>query len=332
MKDHMRLFCICKKGIVLGFLAVWICVAGPGVNRVHCAEVVDRIVAVVNEDIIRLSDLNRHLGPITQQIRSRDLPSADEKEKIFEAREQLIENLIDETLVDQVIREAGIRVSQGEIDEAIEQIKSANQLTREDLHRALQARGISMEAYREDIRQQILRSKVIDQKVKSKIVITEKDIQEAYSSNPERYGLTEKYRLKNIFLPYGGDRDQARRKMERVLEELEDGAPFAEMAREHSTAPNAEEGGELGAFVLGDLSEHLQPFVAALEPGQYTDIVQTEMGFQIFFLEAVEEPEQRELEDVKKRIEQTLYEQKVEEKFEKWLTSLRESAHIRVIL
>lgn len=76
-------------------------------------------------------------------------------------------------------------------------------MTHEDLRRALQARGISMEAYQEDIRQQILRSKVIDQKVKSKIVITDEDIREAYLSKPEKYGITERYRLKNIFMLYG---------------------------------------------------------------------------------------------------------------------------------
>ncbi|MFO8112270.1 MAG: SurA N-terminal domain-containing protein [Desulfosalsimonadaceae bacterium] len=328
----MRSFDICRKGIVLAVLAVWMCLSGPGVHRVQSAEVVDRIVAVVNEDIIRLSDLNRHLDPIKEQIRSRRLSSAEEAEMIFDAREQLIEDLIDETLVDQVIQEAGIRVTPGEIDATIEQIKSANQLTQEDLRRALQARGIRMETYREDIRQQILRSKVIDQKVKSKIVVTEEDIRETYGSEPEKYGITEKYRLRNIFMLYGEDRDQVRREMETVLEELEAGASFDEMARKHSMAPNAEEGGELGAFVLGDLSEHLQPVIAALEPGRFTDIVETEMGFQIFFLEDIEEPEQRELEDVEKRIEQTLYEQKVEEKFDNWLKSLRESAHIRVIL
>ncbi len=332
MKEHMRSFGILKKGIVLAILASLMCVAGPGVCRVQSAEVVDRIVAIVNEDIIRLSDLNRHLDTIKQQIRSRGLSSADETEMIYEARKELIEDLIDETLVDQVIQETGIRVSQGEIDATIEQIKSANQLTHEDLRRALQARGISMEAYREDIRQQILRSKVIDQKVKSKIVITDEDIREAYSSTPEKYGLTEKYRLKNIFMLYGEDRGQVRREMETVLRALEDGASFDEMARKHSMAPNAEEGGKLGAFALGDLTGHLQPVIDALEPGQFTGIVQTEMGFQIFFLEDIEEPEQRELEDVKKRIEQALYEQKVEEKFDKWLESLRESAHIRVIL
>lgn len=324
-----RIVPMCKKGIALLVAAGFICLLGPTVYSVQSAEVVDRIVAIVNEDIIRLSDLNREFEPIKQQIRSRGMSADREAEAMYEARSQLIEEMVDEKLADQAIKEAGIRVSKNEVDAAIERIKSANRFTQEDLKRALESRGMRMEKYREDMRQQILRNKLINEKVKSKIVITEDDIREHYEANPEKYGLTEKYRLKNIFMPF--DEAQVRSKLEKVLEELENGASFAEMAKKHSMAPNANAGGDLGVFALQDLSEDLQPVVEALEPGQFTDIVQTDLGLQIFFLESVEEPEERDLEDVKERIEQELYEEKAEQKFNDWIESLRKSAHIRII-
>lgn len=321
-----------KKVIALTVLALGVCLWRPALYPAQSAEVVDRIVAIVNEDIIRLSDLNRHLGPIEEQIRSRGLSPDAEADMIYEARKSLIDELIDEKLADQVIREAGIRVSENEIDATIEQIKSANRLTNEAFRRALDARGIRMENYREDLRQQILREKLINEQVKSKIVITDDDIRDYYDNHPEKYGSTGKYRLKNIFMSYGEDIQQSRRKMESVLEELENGADFAETARKYSMAPNAVDGGALGAFALEDLSEHLQPVMAVLEPGQFTGIVQTDLGFQIFLLEDIEEPEKQEIEEVQDRIERELYEQKVEEKFNNWIESLRKSAHIRIIL
>ncbi len=304
----------------------------PGSGEARAAEVVDRIVAIVNDDIIRLSDLNRHFEPIEQRIRGRGLPFSQEAEALYEARRELIHDLIDEKLADQVIREAGIRAGQGEIDAAIERIQTSNRLTEEDLRRALQARGMSMEDYREDIRQQILRNKLIDRKIKSRIVITEDDIREHFEANPEKYGLTGKYRLKNIFMPYGGDEDETLRKMETALDELKAGASFSETAKSYSMGPNASDGGALGTFAFEDLSDHLRPVLLDLEPGDFTDIIETQLGYQIFFLADVEEPKEREVEDAMREIEQQLYEQKVEEKFDEWLESLRESAHIRVKL
>ncbi len=321
-----------KKLLILSMAACCFSLFGPTVYRAESAEVVDRIVAIVNEDIILLSELNRQLAPVEQQIRSSGVSPEEAVERIYEVRSALIDELIDETLADQVIRESGIRVSGGEVDAAIEQIKAVNRMTHEDLRRALEVRGMSIDAYREDLRQQILRNKLINEKVKSQIIVTDSDIRDYYEADAEKFGITPRYRLKNIFMPFGEDRRQVHRKMETVLESLKAGASFSEMAIKHSMAPNAPDGGALGAFALEDLSEHLQPVMASLEPGQFTDIIQTDMGFQIFFLDAVEAPAKQEFETVKEKIRQQLFEQKVEEKFDQWLESLRKSAHIRIIL
>jgi len=320
-----------KVGVFLVFtmLAVH---AGPAVHDTAAAKVVDRIVAIVNEDIIRLSDLNRELEPVKQRIRASGLTPEQQAEEIYEIRKQLLDDLIDEKLVDQVINELGLRAGESEVDATIERIKASNRMTQEDLQEALSARGISMDDYRSDIRQQILRNQLINREIKSRIVVTEDDIREYYEANPEKYGLTGKYKLRNIFMLFGDDRYEVRREMEAVLEALDDGADFAEMAEKHSMAPNAADGGRLGTFALEDLSEHLQPEMAALEPGEYTGIVETELGFQIFLLEDLEAPEEQEMEDARQQIEQQMYEQKVEEKFDEWLKSLRGSAHIRIIL
>ena len=328
-----RVASLWTKIIIFSGLATFLFLAGLMTQKLESAEVVDRIVAIVNEDIIRLSDLNRHFEPIEHQIRAQQRFSPHETEKaLYEARRQLIDDLIDEKLADQVIKETGIRVSESELDATIEQLKATNRLTQEDFIMALQSRGLTLEAYRENLRQQLLRNKLINQQVKSRIVITEDDIRDHRKANPGKYGLKGKYHLKNIFMSYQQGKVQTRHKMETVLEALEKGADFSTMAREYSMAPNAEEGGELGVFVLEDLSAHLQPVMADLTPGEFTGIIETDLGFQIFFLEDIKEPEKQDIEAVKQRIEQELYEQKTEEKFDEWIRSLRKSAHIRIIL
>jgi len=300
------------------------------------AEVVDRVVAVVNDDIIRLRELNQAMEPVKERIRSQDLSAEETQKQLYEARERVLDELIKETLADQQIADTGIQVDESDVDAAIEQIKSRNYYTDEELRQALQMQGMSMEQYRGEIKSQMLRSRLVNRKIKSKIVITEADIRRYYKAHPEKYGGTVEYKLRNILMQYpefGGQQAKAgvREEMKSVLEELEQGASFEKMARKYSEAGNASDGGELGKFALNDLSRDLKPVIRDLEVGAFSDIVETEQGFQIFYLQDIVKTDPEPLEKVSDKIQNTLYEQRVNEKYDAWIQSLREDSHIRII-
>ena len=166
---------------------VWIVVTSASVGFVGAqqSEVVDRIVAVVNSDIITLYDLNRAFRPYESNIKALKYPADKERQTLFQVRSDLLNQLIDSQLADQQIKHAQISVAQNDIDNTIERMKQARSFTDEQLREGLAAQGITIEEYRKEIESQILRTKLVNREVKSKIVITKEDINVYYDSHQE---------------------------------------------------------------------------------------------------------------------------------------------------
>ncbi len=310
---------------------------GPGSSHpVLGAEVLDRIVAVVNDDIIRLAELNKAVAPLEEQIRSKGLAPEKAQEEIFKLRQEMLNSLIDDKLADQEIKTAGIVVDEQEIDKAIEQVKKANYYSDEELRSALTASGISMSDYRKEIKKQMQRNQLVNQKIKSQIIITESDVTAYYNAHPETYASQKKYKIRNIMMSVDPGMDATakqavRAKMEKVDQELSAGAPFEKMARAHSEAVNAADGGKLGLFAPDELAENIRAAVVPLKPGAFSPIVETDQGFQIFYVEDIQESKGKELSSVADDIRQKLYEDAVNKKFQSWIKTLREDAHIKII-
>jgi len=303
---------------------------------VEGAEYVDRIVAVVNDDIITLSELNQQAEPYTEQVRARHLPADQQQEMLFSVREKVLNGLIDQKLTDQEFKRADINVTDAEIDATIERIKESQFLTDEDLRRVLEQQGLSMEAYRSQMKTKILRMKLINIEVKSKIVITQEDIAAYYKNHPDLYGGEKKYHLRNILLippalANETEKEAFRKKMATILENLKSGASFEEMAREYSQSPLAADGGDLGAFELKTLSPQIRDAVEKLKPGQFTDILSTDQGYQLFYIEDITESPGKSLTEVSGEIREKLFNEIVDSRYQSWLEDLRKKSHIRII-
>lgn len=289
------------------------------------AEVVDRIVAIVNEDIITLTELNTALRPYIDKIDSAGY-TGDQKEKIlFKLRTDMLSRMVDRKLTDQEVKKFNITVTDKEIDAAIERLKQAQLMTQEDLETALEKDGMTFADYREKMRLEIMRPKLINYSVKSKVIVTDKDVAAYYAEHQAEYAGVRKFRLSNILV---SDESAA----ETVWNRLEAGEDFKVLAGELSKAPNAAEGGALGSFALDTLSDQLKVAIGKLEPGQYTNVIPTDQGFQIFFLDEIVESKGNALDEVKDEIQKKLYDSIVEKKFNSWLESLRTKSLIKTML
>jgi peptidyl-prolyl cis-trans isomerase SurA len=194
-----------------------------------------------------------------------------------------------------------------------------------------------MEEYRNRTKEQLLRSKLINLEVRSKIVINQEDVKEYYEKNKEVYAGEKKYHLRNIIMPLSplaSDEEKQSRliKMENVLEELKQGQDFAAMARKYSQSSLAAEGGDLGFFRLDELSSELRSAIAKLRAGEFTGVIETEMGFQILFVEEVREKPGKSLKEATPEITHKLYSEIVNEKYRSWLENLRARSHIKIIM
>lgn len=300
------------------------------------AEIVDRIIAVVNDEIISLSDFNRVFEPYEEKIKTAGYPADKTEEMLSKVREDILNQLIEQKLADQEIKRLKIAVSEEEIDQAIEHIKKTRYYTDEELRQILKTEGFTMAEYREQVRDQLLRSKLVNYEIKSKIVVTQEDIEKYYHEHSDEYMGEKKYHLRNIILtipPYSDDRDkqEIRQRLESILEEIKAGADFSEMAARYSESSLAADGGNLGFFTLDELAPEIKKEIELLAPNDVSPIIETDQGFQIFYVEEIQEAAGKPTEEVAPEIEHKLYNQIIDEKYQSWIDGLREDAHIRII-
>ena len=293
------------------------------------AEIVDRIVAVVNDDIITLTELNSSLKPYAEKIRSLGYPQDKEQQLLFKVRKDILDHLIDQKIEDQEIKRSKVEVSQ-------QQIKETNYLTDEQLRAALAKDGMTMEEYREKIKGQILRTRLVNLKVKSKIVITKEDIKAYYEKHIDEFGGKPKYHLRNIILKVPLFTDTKKKleiktKIDDILEELKSGDSFEALAVKYSESPAASDGGDLGEFEFDSLSPQVQKAIEKIKPGEFTPVLDTDLGYQIFFLENIVSAKGKTLEEVTPEIESKLYNETIDNKYRAWIGELRKQSVIKIV-
>jgi peptidyl-prolyl cis-trans isomerase SurA len=317
-------------------IGVWVLVFTATATASAASEVLDRIVAVVNEDIILLSELEERMAPYALRIRQQGFDLDKERQMLFNVREEMINRLVDEKLTDQEIKRNDIQVDEAEIDSTIERIKAANTFTDEDLRRFLEQDQMTMEQYREKIREQVLRTRLVNYQVKSKIVITEEEIRAYYDDHPEIYGGKLRYHLRNILMRVPdfaaeAEKQAVSEQMRQIRSRIEAGESFADLARAYSQSPVAEDGGDIGEFAKETLSPKIQAALDGLVPGQATGVLDTDQGFQLFYVEAINRTEGKPLDSVRQEIHQKLFDEVVDKKFLSWLEDLRSQSHIKII-
>ena len=319
-------------GLVLAAVCFLLCNPGVGLSR----QVVDRVVAVVNDDIISLYELNQTMKPFLDKIKSMGYSIEKERQMTFKVRAEMLHQLINQKLTDQEVVRNNLKASEAEIDSAIERFKELKLYTDEDFREALASQGMTYDNYRAKLRDQILRNKLVNLEGKSKIVITQEDIKAYYDEHMGEFAGEAKYHLRNIIMKDTSMGDEAERdaildKLEEIRTELLGGADFKEMARIHSQSPFAQSGGDLGTFNLGDLSEEIREALQGLSTGDITPVLETDQGFQIFFVEEVISSQGKTLEEASDAIQEALYNEAANKKFEAWLEDLRGRSHVKII-
>ena len=300
-------------------------------------EIVERIVAVVNDDIITYLEVQEEMSPYEAQIKAVGYDPEKEQQMLYRVRSDVVNKLVDQKITDQEIKRYKITVSDEDIDSNIEQIKKSKLWTDEDFRKALENEGMTIESYREKLKEQALRTKLLNMAVKANIVITKEDVAAYYASNIEKYQGELTYHLRNIIMRVSETADTNGKravleKMENIHAELENGASFESLARQYSESVLAKNGGDLGMLPYKDFSPQLKEALDGLSTGEYTAVLDTDQGYQIFYIENMLKENEMPLEEVYSEIENTLYKELSEKAFVDWLETLRESSHIKITL
>ncbi len=306
------------------------------------AEMVDRVLAVVNNDVITLSELNEEMAGITEQI-TRTTPQENLSAKLNNAREKILDSLIDKKLIVQKAQEKGITVSEQDVDNAFEEVLHRTGMTSEEMIRTLEKDGITEAIYRNTLKIQLLQNALISKELRQKIVITDEAIQNYYTQNYTAEVPSGEYYLLQIGINWlnTNNRDETpdetiRKKTKKHAEQIHDlalaGQDFRQLAKKFSNLPSATDGGDIGSFNLDDMAENMKDAITGLDVGQISKIIETPSGYQFFKLLSTGQEDYvstASYETAKNEIRQLLYEKEMKKIFRSWIKELKDNAYIQ---
>jgi peptidyl-prolyl cis-trans isomerase SurA len=307
--------------------------AAPPAPIIASGTLLNAIVAIVNDEIITLYEVNHEARPIIRESEKKAPLDDAERSRI---RHAVLDSLVEKKLVEQKIKELNINISEDEVRQAIEDVKRQNNLTQEGLVKALAGQGLSYDQYQSQLREQLEKLKLVSMEVRSRIQVGATEIRVYYDANQDKYREEDTFRARHIFFKTNekAPPDEIKHTMTTalfVLAEARSGKDFAELAKKYSEDPAArKDGGDLGSFKKGDMQPELEQAILALKPGEVSELVYTSLGFHLIKLEERIKGKLKPFESVKSEIEETLYRKKSEERFSKWAKELRSKANIEL--
>jgi parvulin-like peptidyl-prolyl isomerase len=306
----------------------------------YSKQTIDRVVAVVNDDVITLSEL-KESAIIVNPTSTKDI---DESE--------ILQQMIEQKLLEQEAKKLGIKVTDAEIDASIEDVKKKYNLNDEQMTEVLKKQNMTPESFREQWKNQLLANKLLDSQLKNKIVITDDEIEDYYKKNYAEESAdtdvasadapAEEVKIAHILI--SSDTPDAKKKAEEVAKLAKSGKDFGQLAKQYSDDTlSADKGGDLGYFKKGDLIPSLETAVDNTPVGGVTGPVESPAGYHIIKVLERKEPEKAKKksgssgtvainEAKRKEITNILYKQKAEAQLKTWLQSLKDNAYIEIKL
>lgn len=307
-----------KQAIKAVFLLVFLFAVSPAAT----AAVVDQLIAVIDGEPYTLSNIEKFAKAKTRQ----GFPTGDLK-AINQADRAVLEQFLTEKLLEAEVREAGIIVSEDEVNRYIEQVKKNNRLSDDDLKTALKRENQTLESYKTSVKAEIEKSELIDRQVRRKVTISDEDVERYYKLNAKKYRTDARAHIRHILLPLDENASaeqvqSALAKAKELRQRIVGGADFAAVAREYSQGAGRNEGGDIGWVKRGTLIAGLEEVAfEKLSVGQVSEPFRTSMGVHIVKLEGIEPGNPLPLSSVAARIKEELTTKALDERFAKWVKS-----------
>jgi len=303
-------------------------------SRVLLAETCNRVVAVVNNEVITQYELEKKIREVTGF--SADGLKTKEPHRFDETRRRVLDLMIDEKIAEEKVKELNIKVTQRQLEATIQRIQENQRMSHEEFVGQLEKEGLTYEKFQEKIRRDLERRQLVEFEVKSKIIIRDEAVKEYYERNKKDFGSVEKVRISGIFLILkrpddSGERMEIQRKGEEILSRIRAGEDFGELAKAFSEGPAASSGGDLGVFQPDQLEPQMRQMVETLKEGAVSGLIARQNGIQILKLVEKQEGTIRPLDEVREDIFNILYQEEVQSRFQSWIQSLRESSYTRIL-
>jgi peptidyl-prolyl cis-trans isomerase SurA len=296
------------------------------------AKVIEQLIVVIDGEPYTLSNLAAY----AKAKMGREFPSGDLK-KINDDDREVLEQFITEKLLEAEARESGIKVTEQDVSQYIDEIKKRNRLSDDELKTVLSREGQTLESYRASVKSELEKSEILNRQVRNKVNITNDDVERYYKLNANKFRSEDRVRLRHILLalPQSATPEEVQAATEKAMDlykRIVAGADFAELAREYSQGAGQADGGDIGWVSRGKLISGIEQVAfEKLSVGQVSTPFQTSMGVHIVKLEARESGTVLPLATVAPKIKEELQSKALEDRFVKWLkTDLRRKHRVDV--
>ena len=297
-------------------------------------ELVDRVVAVVDRDVILHSEM-RELVEFVEEQELRGLTGEAREVARGELIARVVDGLIAQRLVDQAMDRAEVGVEDREVEAAVADVASQNGLSVEDLYRQVELQGMDRDSYKLELRDQLRHYKFMNLEIRGRVSVSEQDIQNHYNQRAASAKPDPAWRLQRILLAYpGGSDDTARASVkaeaDELLSQIRSGKAFGEIAKLRSDDPSTRElGGDAGLFKPSELAASFSEALEAVPEGEAV-LVDTSAG--VFLLRVLEtlDTAVRPLDELRDSIARELYDKAMDRELERWTAEQRSKAHIEL--
>ncbi|TRZ91477.1 hypothetical protein D4R89_02830 [bacterium] len=294
-------------------------------------QVVEEIVAVVNEDIITLSQYKEQYDSTVQQMRAA-LQGEEFDKQLAMLKKEMLNMMITDLLLMQQAKEKNLNVGE-QLKAAVENIKKENNIASDDdLKRGLQQQGIGYDQWLKQLEDNMLKQGVIYSEVDRSIVLDDSEIVGYYKLHPPEFTEPEEYKIRAVYLSTEENAPAAlEEKKKEIGDKVKAGEPFNVLAKEYSDGPAKESEGDLGTFKKGELDKALELAVSKIKAGETSGWIETKNGWYMLKLEEKKDSRLMTFEEVRKNVEERLYARKKEKKLEEFLKVLREKSYIKIL-
>ncbi len=299
------------------------------------AELVDRVAAVVNDEIVAQSEVEQRAAPELARASSERDPKK-RQERRCEAMKRAADQLIGERLLEAQLRELNIDVTEQDIDLAIEDVRRQQNLDERQFEDLLRAEGYTMQSYRQFMKKHLAKLKLINLKVRSKVKVSDEDLRAEYNKLAKMESQDAEIHARHILVQVPKDAtveqvEKARQKAQQLAEEARrPGVDFAELAKKKSEGPSASDGGDLGFFRRGVMVPEFEKAAFALPVGGVSDPVRTRFGWHVIKVEERRSVQARPFEEMKEELKDRLLRSQLEKYTEQYVQELRQAAIVEV--
>ena len=318
------------KSVFLKTIAIFIFFLCLFAGRLHAADLVDRIVAVVNDEVITQSELEESMLPFVADYKIR-YGEEELQEKIDEARADALNRLIEEKLILQEARRRGIIIDEEEVEERLEDVK-ARFKTEDNFKSALEESGISLSKLRQRYGEQIMMKTMVSGLINARVHVSPTEVAAYYYAHPEDFTIPETVRFKVLLLKPVPSRNmqQTESLALKLLDRVRSGEDFDALVKQYSKGPNVDKGGDMGYMPAEAIVLEVREEIAKLEPGEISGLVMTSAGYNIIKLIDRKTTGTQELSQVQDLIRERLFQREAELTLREFVNQLKEDAYIEI--